>query len=42
MSALLQAEFEDEAGTVRRLHRDEILTYVGLLNAAGNAMGVWR
>lgn len=36
MSALLQAEFEDETGTVRRLRRDEILTYVGLLNAAGN------
>ncbi len=36
MSALLQAEFEDETGTIRRLRRDEILTYVGLLNAAGN------
>lgn len=36
MSALLQAEFEDETGEVRRLRRDEILTYVGLLNAAGN------
>jgi cytochrome P450 len=36
MTALLQAEFEDETGTVRRLRRDEILGYVGLLNAAGN------
>ncbi len=36
MTALLQAEFEDETGTVRRLTREEILSYVGLLNAAGN------
>ena len=36
MTALLTAEFEDETGTVRRLTRDEIVNYVGLLNAAGN------
>ena len=29
MTALLQAEFEDETGTVRHLTRQEILTYVG-------------
>ena len=28
MTELLQAEFEDETGTTRRLTRDEILTYV--------------
>jgi cytochrome P450 len=36
MTALLRAEFEDETGTTRRLTRLEILTYVGLVNAAGN------
>jgi cytochrome P450 len=36
MTDLLNAEFEDENGTVRTLTRDEILNYVGLLNAAGN------
>jgi cytochrome P450 len=36
MTGLLTAEFEDETGTVRRLTRDEIVNYVGLLNAAGN------
>jgi cytochrome P450 len=36
MTDLLNAEFEDETGTVRTLTRDEILNYVGLLNAAGN------
>jgi len=36
MTALLTAEFEDETGTVRKLTRDEIVNYVGLLNAAGN------
>ena len=35
MTDLLRAEFE-EAGTVRRLRRDEILNYLGLLAAAGN------
>jgi cytochrome P450 len=36
MTALLQVEFEDETGTVRRLTRPELLGYIGLLNAAGN------
>jgi cytochrome P450 len=36
MTALLEAEFEDDTGTLRKLRRDEILGYVGLLNAAGN------
>jgi cytochrome P450 len=36
MTDLLQAEFEDETGTVRRLSRQEVLGYVNLLAAAGN------
>ncbi len=36
MTELLQAEFEDESGTTRRLTRQEILNYVGLIAAAGN------
>jgi len=36
MTELLHAEFEDETGTVRRLHRDEILTYVSVIAGAGN------
>jgi cytochrome P450 len=36
MTTLLNAEFEDETGTVRRLTREEVLTYVGLLAGAGN------
>jgi cytochrome P450 len=36
MTDLINAEFEDETGTVRTLRHDEILNYVGLLNAAGN------
>jgi cytochrome P450 len=36
MTDLLNAEFEDETGTVRTLTRQEILNYVGLLGAAGN------
>jgi cytochrome P450 len=36
MTDLLNAEFEDASGTVRTLTRDEVLNYVGLLNAAGN------
>ena len=36
MTDLLTAEFEDETGTTRKLSRDEILNYVGLLAAAGN------
>jgi cytochrome P450 len=36
MTDLLRAEFEDEAGAIRRLTRDEILTYCGLIAGAGN------
>ena len=36
MTELLNAEFEDEGGTKRTLDRQEVLTYVGLLAAAGN------
>ena len=36
MTELLQAEFEDETGTTRRLTREEVLGYVNLLAAAGN------
>lgn len=36
MTDLLQAEFVDETGTTRRLTRGEILSYVGLIAAAGN------
>jgi cytochrome P450 len=36
MTELLQAEFEDETGTIRRLTRPEVLSYVNLLAAAGN------
>jgi cytochrome P450 len=36
MTVLLTIEFEDETGTVRRLRRDEILGYVGLVASAGN------
>ncbi len=36
MTELLQAEFEDVDGETRRLTRDEVLGYVGLLAAAGN------
>jgi cytochrome P450 len=36
MTELLQAEFEDEAGTTRRLSRPEVLNVVNLLAAAGN------
>lgn len=36
MTELLTAEFEDETGTVRRLTRTEVLTYVNLLAGAGN------
>jgi cytochrome P450 len=36
MTDLLNAEFEDETGTTRRLTRDEVLNYVGLLAGAGN------
>jgi cytochrome P450 len=36
MTELLEAEFEDETGTTRRLDRSEVLTYVNMLAAAGN------
>jgi cytochrome P450 len=36
MTELLQAEFEDGAGTRRRLTREEVLGYSNLLAAAGN------
>ncbi len=36
MTELLNAEFEDESGTVRRLTRGEILTYLEVVAGAGN------
>jgi cytochrome P450 len=36
MTQLLNAEFEDETGTTRKLTRVEVLTYVMLLAGAGN------
>jgi cytochrome P450 len=36
MTELLTAEFEDEHGVTRRLTREEVLTYVNMLAAAGN------
>jgi len=36
MTEMLTAEFEDETGTIRRLTRTEVLTYVNLVAAAGN------
>ncbi|MFP3907421.1 MAG: cytochrome P450 [Acidimicrobiales bacterium] len=36
MTELLNAEFEDETGTRRRLTQEEVVTYVGLLAGAGN------
>jgi cytochrome P450 len=36
MTELLHAEFEDETGTVRRLTRAEVLTYVTVIAGAGN------
>ena len=36
MTELLQAEYEDAPGTLRRLTREEVLGYVNLLAAAGN------
>jgi cytochrome P450 len=36
MTELLVTEFEDETGTTRRLRRDELLTYLNLIGAAGN------
>jgi cytochrome P450 len=36
MTELLQVEFQDETGAVRRLTREEILTYVNVVAGAGN------
>jgi cytochrome P450 len=36
MTELLNAEFEDETGTVRKITREEVLTYCYLLAGAGN------
>jgi len=36
MTELLNAEFEDETGTTRRLTRDEVLTYTFVVAGAGN------
>ena len=36
MTELLNAEFEDETGTRRRLRRDELLMYVSVVTGAGN------
>ena len=36
MTELLHVEFEDETGTVRRLRRDEVLSYVFIVAGAGN------
>jgi cytochrome P450 len=36
MTDLLQAEYTDVDGVKRRLNRDEVLAYVGLIAAAGN------
>lgn len=36
MTDLLNAEFEDETGTTRKLTRQEVLSYVGLIAGAGN------
>ena len=36
MTALIQAEFEDETGTTRRLTREELLIFLNILATAGN------
>jgi cytochrome P450 len=36
MTELLNAEFEDADGTVRRLTREELLTYISVVSGAGN------
>ncbi len=36
MTELLNVEFEDEAGTVRRLTREELLVYLNVVAGAGN------
>jgi cytochrome P450 len=36
MTELLNVEFEDETGTVRRLRREELLIYISVVSGAGN------
>lgn len=36
MTELLQVEFEDETGAIRKLTREELLTYVNVVAGAGN------
>ena len=36
MTELLNVEFEDETGIVRRLRREELLTYISVIAGAGN------
>ena len=36
MTELLNAEFADETGTVRRLPREELLIYLNVVAGAGN------
>lgn len=36
MTDLLNIEFEDDTGQVRKLRRDEVLGYIGLIASAGN------
>ena len=36
MTEMINAEFEDETGTTRRLTREETLTYIGMIAGAGN------
>jgi cytochrome P450 len=36
MTDLLNLQFEDETGTTRKLRRDEVLGYIGLIASAGN------
>jgi cytochrome P450 len=36
MTELMQAEFKDEDGVIRRLSREEVLNYINLVAAAGN------
>jgi cytochrome P450 len=36
MTVLLNAEFEDETGTIRKLSRDEVLSYTQVIAGAGN------
>ena len=36
MTELLNAEFVDETGTTRRLHREEVLIFINIISGAGN------